>query len=101
LVLGLPQPTIRAMMFRAMAVQGACLAGLNSDQRPVPAAEADRLLTAKEAAIILSISPLTLLRNRQHAPYRDFVVSTGARSPRFSFQRMQQYINAPDRTQRR
>jgi hypothetical protein len=38
---------------------------------------------------------------RQHAPYRDFVVSTGARSPRFSFQRMQQYISAPDRTQRR
>lgn len=92
LVLDLPKSAIRTMMFRAMAVQGACLVGLLGEQSAPAAPTADRLLTAKEAAAILGISSLTLLRNRQQAPYRIFVVPTKARSPRFSFQRIQEYI---------
>jgi hypothetical protein len=94
LVLDLPQPTIRAMMCRAIQVQGACMAGLLGNQ-PTPAAESaepDKLLTAKDAAVILAMSPLTLLRSRQRAPYRDFIVPTGTRGPRFSLHRIQQHI---------
>lgn len=92
LVLPLPAPTLRLLMVNALKVQSACMMALIGQPAPAPAPESDRLLSPKEAAGLLGMSPLTLLRGRGRAPYRAFVVPTGTRSPRFSLHRIQQYI---------
>ena len=80
-------------MFKAMTVQEACFVALLAWGRAASATpEPDELLTAKEAAELLRISSLTLLRNRDRSPYRDFVVLAGGKRPRFSWRRIQEYI---------
>ncbi len=80
LVLALPPSAVQEVMFKAMTVQEACFVALLVWGRTASTTpEPDKLLTAKEAAELLKISSLTLLRNRDRSPYRDFVVPAGAR----------------------
>jgi hypothetical protein len=89
----LPRATVQVMLFRAMAAQQACVAALLVSEPPtLTVSEPDRLLTARDAAPLLGISVITLLRKRHRAPYRDFVVSTGTRRPGFSLHRIQHHI---------
>jgi len=93
LAMQLPAPTLRLLMVNALKVQSVCMIALIGQPEPPPPVPAeDRLLSSKEAAELLGLSPLTLLRGRTRAPYRDFVVQTGTRSPRFSLQRIRRYI---------
>jgi hypothetical protein len=93
----LPVGVIAGFVVELAALQqqfGARLAAAGSvvaEASPGPQPE-DRLLSATEAAARLGISPLTLLRKRHRAPYRDFVVPTGTRRPLFSLRRIQDYI---------
>lgn len=92
LLLQLQQPALWAIMINTLKIQGACMTALIGQPAAPVIPEHDQLLTAKEAAELLGMARLTLLRRRGRTPYCDFVVPTGSRAPRFSMRRIQQYI---------
>ena len=96
LVQELPPHVCRALTIKAGAVVTMLATRLEStDATPerTQAAAADELLTAGQAAALLGISPLTIIRRRHRRPYSDFVVPIGTRLIRFSSARIQAYIS--------
>ena len=90
---GLPPRLLRLLRARAMVVANECeVAYLLAEARGETDQDADdKLLSAEEAAPMLGLTPVTLLRRRTRQPFHGFLVPTLGR-PRFSRRAIQDYL---------